>query len=155
MRRRQQLGGRSRFCELAGLAILALAFLLFAPTSHAQKDWGTTKWTGEDTAWMLAYGWVRYVDMAQTRTCAKNPDRCEEVGLIAAATCGSHPSTGCVHNFNAAMIGLVWLGAWALGPPYRRWWQWGNTGAEVYVIWQNQMQGFGPDYPSVGLALRF
>ena len=119
------------------------------------KDWGTGRWSTAATFRQTLYGALRYYDMAQSRTMAKNPDQWMETGYLAKKLYGEHPSVSEVHKTGLLFFASVWFIAYQLDEPARGAWQWTNIGFEAGAVNNNRKTGIKPDWPLLNVGIRF
>jgi hypothetical protein len=156
MKRRQQLGARSSPLQMLALAALVLSFVSlcsaqeWTPPEAKLTSWGHGRWSTTDSVLEGAYLVLRYIDTAQTRTVAKNPDQWKEAGPVAVMMYGEHPSVAEVHKFNILMAALHAFISYQIDPPGRTGWQIGSVIAQAYVVNENRKLGIKPDWPLFG-----
>ncbi len=110
---------------------MALAFLITATVLMASCATCRGGWTKADTAWELADIGLMTADWSQTQHIASNPGRYYENNPIL----GLHPSISKLNLYFAIWVPAhAAVSCWVLDPKWRRVWQVGTAGVEVWAI---------------------
>jgi hypothetical protein len=129
------------------------------PPEAKLRDWGTAKWTTENTMLQAAVTGLALVAAEQTVQCMRL-EFCYEKGVLSSALYGERQTVNEVWKFAA----LRSLGLWALSyygfdNPERVYGQWVMLAVGGLDIRHNQREGLPPDWRwlggSLGLGLVF
>jgi hypothetical protein len=136
-----------------GVSVGATGNYEYVPPEARFRDWGTAKWSAENTMLQSAYTGLRVIAAKQTIECMKL-EHCYETGLLPNALYGNRLSEAEIWRFT----GLMSLAAWALSyyafdPPLRTTWQYVMIGVGLHDIHGNRMEKLQPDWDPLWASL--